>query len=106
MALEFSEIATLGCMFFKESDFKKAERSTEDLQEFTTKVRKKCESDRNVQFGTGKEQFIRAMDPRSSVVLSDMCRGISARAIKNWLKTVHNEQPDTKIIRGFMTGNV
>ena len=107
MALEFSEIATLGCMFFKESDFKKAEKSTEALQEFTTKVRKKCESDRNVQFGTGKEQFIRAMDPRSSVVLSDMCRGISAaRAIKNWLKTVHNEAPDTTIIRGFMTGNV
>ena len=66
----------------QESDFKKAERSTEDLQEFTTKVRKKCESDRNVQFGTGKEQFIRAMDPRSSVVLSDMCRGISAACYK------------------------
>ena len=83
MALEFSEITQLlDACSSKSLILRKQKNQLKHLQEFTTKVRKKCESDRNVQFGTGKEQFIRAMDPRSSVVLSDMCRGISAACYK------------------------
>ena len=107
MALEFSEIATLGCLFFSEQELKKASDDLPSLVAFTQKVRDKVKSDSNVKFGTGKQQFIDAMDPTSPTVLDDMCRGISAAiAIKKWLTSVHNEPTDTKIKKGYMTGNV
>jgi len=107
MALEFSEIATLGCLFFSERELLKASTDLPSLVAFTQKVRDKVKSDSNVKFGTGKQQFIDAMDPSSPVVLDDMCKGISAAiAIKKWLTSVHNEPNDVKIKKGYMTGNV
>ncbi len=107
MALEFSEIATLGCLFYSERQLTKAASTVGSLVSFTKEVREKVTKDRFVKFGSGKEQFIRAMDPTNKVVLDDMCRGISAAiAIKKWMTQHHNESPDTKIKAGYMTGNV
>jgi len=107
MALEFSEIATLGCLFYSERELKKAASDVGTLAKFTATVRDKVNKDRFVKFGTGKAEFIRAMDPTNKVVLDDMCRGISAAlAIKKWMTQHHNEPTDTKIKAGYMTGNV
>ncbi len=107
MALEFSEIATLGCLFYSKRELQNAAKDVGSLVSFTEKVRDKVNKDRFVKFGTGKQQFIRAMDPTNKVVLDDMCRGISAAiAIKDWLTRHHNEPTDTKIKAGYMTGNV
>ena len=107
MALEFSEISTLGCMFFSKRELGNASKSLENLKKFTLKVKNKVKSDSNVRFGTGKSAFINAMDPNDPKVLDDMCKSISAAiAIKKWLYEVHNESPDTKIKKGYMTGNV
>ena len=107
MALEFSEIATLGCLFYSKRELQNASKDVGSLVSFTKEVRDKVNKDRFVKFGTGKQQFIRAMDPTNKVVLDDMCRGISAAiAIKDWLTRHHSEPTDTKIKAGYMTGNV
>jgi len=107
MALEFSEIATLGCLFYSKRELENAAKDVGALVTFTEKVRDKVNKDRFVKFGTGKQQFISAMDPTNKIVLDDMCRGISAAiAIKEWLTRHHNEPTDTKIKAGYMTGNV
>ena len=107
MALEFSEIATRGCLFYSKRELENASKDVGALVTFTQKVRDKVNKDRFVKFGTGKQQFISAMDPTNKIVLDDMCRGISAAlAIKEWLTRHHNEPTDTKIKAGYMTGNV
>tara|TARA_R110000824_G_scaffold58888_6_gene158763 strand:+ start:3037 stop:4269 length:1233 start_codon:yes stop_codon:yes gene_type:complete len=107
MALEFSEIATLGCMFFKKKDMTDAVKDLDSLVSFTRKVRDKVGSDRFVKFGTGKDAFIRAMDPEDSSVQNDMVRACSAAiAIKDWLHIHHGEPSDVIVKKGYMTGNV
>jgi len=107
MALEFSEIATLGCMFFSKKQLNDAVKDIDALKAFTLKVRDVVNNNAKVKFGTGKQQFISAMDPENSKVQDDMVRGCSAAiAIKSWLQTHHGEKADIKIKKGYMTGNV
>ena len=107
MALEFSEIAMLGCMFYKKKDLLKAGSSTENLVSFVNSVKKMISTTDKIKFGSSKNEFIRAMDPADNKVLDDFCRAISAAVVtKDWLTKHHNEPSDTVIKRGFMTGNV
>lgn len=107
MALEFSEIAMLGCMFYKKKDLVKAGSSTENLVSFVNSVKNLISTTEKIKFGTGKNEFIRAMDPSDNKVLDDFCRAISAAHItKEWLTKHHNEPADTVIKKGYMTGNV
>ena len=107
MALEFSEVATLGCMFFSKKQLDDAVKNIENLKAFTLKVRDVVNNNSKVKFGTGKSAFINAMNPNDSKVLDDMVRGCSAAiAIKSWLQKYHNEKSDIIIKKGYMTGNV
>tara|TARA_R110001592_G_scaffold125334_1_gene335260 strand:- start:388 stop:1647 length:1260 start_codon:yes stop_codon:yes gene_type:complete len=107
MALEFSEIAMLGCMFYKKKDLVKAGSSTENLVSFVNSVKKLVDSTDKIKFGSSKASFVRAMNPAVEEVLDDFCRGISgAIATKEWLTKHHNEPADTVIKAGYMTGNV
>ena len=45
MALEFSEIATLGCLFYSERELRKASTDVGSLVAFTKKVREKVNKD-------------------------------------------------------------
>ena len=107
MALEFSEIAMLGCMFYKKKDLMKASSSPENLVSFVNSVKKMISSTDKIKFGSSKNEFIRAMDPQDNKVLDDFCRAISAAIVtKEWLTKHHNEPMDTVIKKGYMTGNV
>ena len=107
MALEFSEVATLGCMFYKKKDLEEAGKSTENLVSFINSVKKMLKSTEKIKFGSSKQSFINAMNPSEEKVLDDFCRGISAAiGIKEWLTRVHNEPTDTVIKNGYMTGNI
>ena len=44
MALEFSEIAMLGCMFYNKKDLMKASSSTDNLVSFVNSVKKMISS--------------------------------------------------------------
>jgi hypothetical protein len=48
MALEFSEIATLGCLFFSERELHNASADLPSLVAFTQKVRDKLKRKQNV----------------------------------------------------------
>lgn len=107
MALEFSEIAMLGCMFYKKKDLLKAGESTENLVSFVNSVKKMIESTEKIKFGSSKNEFVRAMNPQNNKVLDDFCRAISgAIGTKEWLTKHHNEPADTVIKTGYMTGNI
>ena len=99
MALEFSEIAMLGCMFYKKKDLLKASESTENLVSFVNSVKKMVDSTDKIKFGSSKAAFVKAMNPAVEEVLDDFCRGISgAIATKEWLTRHHNEPADTVIM--------
>ena len=104
MALEYSEVMAAGAMFYSNRELDAATEDLLTLFDWISETKKQVE--RNVEFGSSRNEFIRFMQPTNAAA-REACVGISAaKAIKSWLSSSHGEVSDVKATKVFLTGNV
>ena len=64
MALEYSEVMAAGAMFYSNRELDAATENLLTLFDWISETRKKVE--RNVEFGSSRNEFIRFMQPTSA----------------------------------------